>query len=286
MISREALTRYNIAQVTLTTMRTLHHKREFLRIAARAMDGGATMEIEGDSPARLVWNTAKHCRAPVYTQLRTGKILRPPKAKISGGDFVKQISQVHTTEMLVACRRCDRCLKARSRLWTRRAKAEYEAASRTWFVTLTFKPEEHFAALCRARQRLLHNALDFDKLSESDQFGELHKECSRLVSLWLKRVRKNSGASFRYLMVVEPHKSGLPHYHLLIHEAEGGLIRHRVLANSWSAGFGLYKLVVDAKAAAYVCKYLSKTAAARVRASVGYGALAPMHSPQNMHHAL
>lgn len=92
------------------------------------------------------------------------------------------------------------------------------------------------------------------------------------ITKYLKRVRKKSGAPLRYILVAEAHKSGLPHYHMLIHECDPSRqVRHKDLTAAWSWGFTRFKLVETSNTAWYVCKYLSKAQLARVRASVRYG---------------
>lgn len=157
-------------------------------------------------------------------------------------------------------------------MWTARAIAETQAAPRTWFVTLTFRPEQQVRFMNLARARLARQGADFDALPFGEQFSELVRYAGPEVTMFLKRVRKASRKSFRYLCVAEHHKSGLPHYHLLIHELELGDLKHAVLSGQWSrCGFEQTRLVSDVKQAAYLCKYLSKTSVARVRASGGYG---------------
>lgn len=112
-------------------------------------------------------------------------------------------------------------------------------------------------------------------MTADEQFVQRHKTIARWLTLWVKRVRKNSGAPIRYLLVCEAHKSGLPHYHMLLHERSPELqVRKRMLQAEWQAyGFTNCKLVEqDQHAARYVSKYLAKSALARVRASVRYGA--------------
>ena len=97
-------------------------------------------------------------------------------------------------------------------------------------------------------------------------------EVGREVTRYLKRVRKESGARVRYLLVAERHKSGQPHLHIMVHEADQERpVRYATLANQWKLGFVHFKLAQDTKTAAYVCKYISKALLARVRASLRYG---------------
>ena len=179
-------------------------------------------------------------------------------------------------EMQVRCRKCRECMKARAAQWRLRSAREIEEAPRTWFGTLTLSPSEQFKALSAARLRLSRMGIDFDRLPESEQFAERHRVIGPELTKWLKRVRKESAATLRFFLVVEAHKSGAPHYHVLIHETPGSTpVRHATLTRQWRAGFSNFKLVADRRAASYVCKYLAKSNLARCRASVGYGAGRP-----------
>lgn len=144
-----------------------------------------------------------------------------------------------------------------------RAEIETILADRTWFSTWTLRPEDHYAALVAGVARV----------GGDDEFYARHVQISEgLLTPYLKRVRKESGAVIRYILVAERHKSGLPHYHGLIHEV-GLPVRKRTLVDQWRSGFSSHKLVKDEnlRVAAYVAKYLSKSNEARVRASIGYG---------------
>lgn len=178
-------------------------------------------------------------------------------------------------ELETRCRKCGPCLRFRAAQWRRRCEAELKRSVRTWFVTLTLSPQQHFEALCRASLRLAGEGESFDALSSERQFAERHREINPELTKWLKRVRKQSGAAFRYCLVAEAHKSGLPHYHLLISELdEARPLRAAVIREQWTLGFSQARLVAktdEAAHASYAAKYLSKSAAARVRASKGYG---------------
>jgi hypothetical protein len=176
-------------------------------------------------------------------------------------------------DLAVRCRRCAACLRARSAHWKLRAVAEISAAERTWFGTLTLSPAAQFQMMAKAANDIAAQGLEFERLEPEDQFRERCKPLTRECQLWLKRLRKQSGR-LRYAIVVERHKTGLPHVHCLIHEVEGQPIRHRVLAGAWHLGFVKFNLVAideKAKAAAYVAKYLAKSALTRVKASRRYG---------------
>ena len=174
--------------------------------------------------------------------------------------------------MDVKCRACPTCLRFRSREWRRRAETEINAAPRTWFGTLTLHPEEQSRARMRAIQRVSKGGSNFAELTYTHQFREVHSQICTELTRWLKRVRKESGAKLRYCLVAERHKSGEPHYHILVHEVNGGgSVKERTLRQQWTLGHSKFNLVHDKRAAAYVSKYLSKDVLARVRASKSYG---------------
>ena len=172
-------------------------------------------------------------------------------------------------DIAVRCRKCETCLAARAASWRIRASAECRIAPRTWFGTLTLNAQAQFINLSTARLRLAGQGVDFDTLPVAEQFSELARTVGPEITKWLKRVRKSVGP-FRYILVVEAHKSGLPHFHCLIHEVANPVL-HRVLSSTWRLGFTNFKLIDDDRHAGYVCKYLSKSSLARVRASKDYG---------------
>lgn len=137
---------------------------------------------------------------------------------------------------------------------------------------MTLAPEQQYRTLSATRHRLGAGGTDFDTLPPDEQFAERLKEIGREVTLWLKRVRKVSGAPLRYLLVAERHKSGDPHLHILLTETDAAKpVRYRTLAQQWKLGFTKFNLARDSKVALYICKYISKDLSARVRASLGYG---------------
>lgn len=157
-------------------------------------------------------------------------------------------------------------------MWRLRAVAEWRDAARTWLATMTLRPEAYVHCLSRARSRLAKAGTDYEALDFHARYVEVESEGFAEIQRWIKRLRKNTGAPLRYLCVSEAHKTGVPHWHLLIHELdESSPIRHRVLSGSWKWGFDDYRLLVDQKAASYVAKYLQKSVSARVRASARYG---------------
>jgi len=218
---------------------------------------------------RGTWDVSRDCERPVPVTLHsraTGSIRRA----LSG-------SQIHGIElvMLTPCRRCKVCLAKKARLWRYRALAELQAAERSWFGTLTLSPDAHVwvdhVAATRTR--------DFWVLPLEKKFEARVKVMGIEVTKYLKRVRKNSGVPFRYLLVSEYHNSdktseeyrGWPHCHLLLHEYRNCPVRKDVLDSAWHHGFSQWRLTRDQEAAWYVSKYITKANDARTRASLEYG---------------
>lgn len=214
------------------------------------------------SPTTIEWDVSNGCSSPAIMEFHG----RPPA---EDGEKYVHIARgmKHTlhVEMWVACRKCERCLRRRRRLWTMRAAQEVTMAKRTWFVTLTLRPGQRYLCECIAKTRDVEYEQRAQDVQDQERFAVIVEEIQR----FLKRIRKNSGAKLRYILVQELHKSGEPHYHLLVHEVSGTLTKS-VLQAGWRWGFSQAKLA-DPKTAIYVCKYLTKGQGARVRASLGYG---------------
>lgn len=233
------------------------------RIAIRQSDGAV---ITGPAAAR--WNASGRCQRPVYRELVGWT---DPLGPLSpGGYAVKERSDRLTMEIEAPCRKCPPCLRARAALWRNRALVEMARSARSWFGTLTLKPDQRVLMLNRARSRLHRQGLDFDALPDHERFRLVCDEINKELTLFFKRVRKNSGAKLRYCAVHEAHKDGFPHVHLMLHEREGRAT-YRVLTAAWPLGFSKFNLVDGPHVAAYVTKYLAKSMQARVRASVLYG---------------
>lgn len=154
-------------------------------------------------------------------------------------------------------------------MWRERAKIEMAQAHRTWLCTYTMSPENHYENQAATMVRLLARGRKIDELDPDELFRETNQTAAIELTKMLKRIRKNY-AAVRYLLVTERHKSGYPHWHMLIHE-EKQPVTYRQLASEWSFGFTNFKLLKDIEAAGYVAKYLSKSMQARVRASIRYG---------------
>lgn len=236
------------------------------RMIAKATQAGIATR---DGPSMWTIVYADRCLHPVHRELFSCyDIEKQPKAIAALGNRGPL-----TVAITVKCRKCEVCLAQRRRLWKRRAKTETERAKRTWFGTLTLSPTEHNSALARCRADLYRQGLDYDQLSYKEQFAMLHAIHGKQITAFLKRIREETSAPLRFLLVCEAHQSGLPHYHLLLHEQdELQPVRKRTLQAQWTQGFSAWKLVSDVSQATYLCKYLAKTTAARVRASLHYGA--------------
>ena len=208
------------------------------------------------------WDTSGNCQRPL-----TREHFARPKKRETDKVFPWEPGKPGPIglRMIVRCKKCDRCTAARAASWRLRAMSEFGNADRVWFVTLTFRPEVQHRVLEACRRRTLPD--DFDALGPDERFRLLANESGREVTKYLKRLRA-SGAVFRYLAVAEAHKSGRPHWHVLVYE-RGDAVRWRTLSEAWGLGFVTAKLA-DKKAAHYLCKYLTKSLA-RVRASLRFG---------------
>lgn len=217
------------------------------------MEKGATLVGQ-----RVVWNCAKGCTAPVWLQYI-------PRDDTNG---IRHKSMI--LDHYVKCRKCEACLSARRRLWYRRSLVEFERANRTWLCTFTLRPELQmrlqYAADIDCRKRRLET---LDSLDEATRFSALCYAAGPVHSRYFRQLRKD-GNKLRYVHVAEAHKSGVPHWHALIHET-GEPIGKRVLQEAWPHGFTNMKLVVDQRGCGYVSKYLTKQCSQRVRCSIAYG---------------
>lgn len=170
----------------------------------------------------------------------------------------------------VRCRKCPECLRHRARLWTARAIDETKVSRRTWFGTLTLAPDRQTWARYSAQTTMERGGWPLEELTEERVFRKSVDLIGQEITRFLKRLRKRT--PFRYLLVTEQHKSGLPHFHCLVHEYEGALTK-RDLEAQWRYGFSHWRLLEPGEEGkcGYVAKYLAKSALTRVRASEDYG---------------
>lgn len=244
----------------------LRHADYVRALMAHALAHGATRVHLN----RVRWNMSENCEDPHTTYV----IGRPGKDTGDKWGYItvtRTSAQPGTVELVTRCRKCAPCRKARSNLWRYRIKAETLSASRTWMGTLTLGPQHQFQMRSRARKK----REDFDGLDEITQFKLVADQIRKEITLFLKRVRNNSnGVRFRYVVVCERHKSGLPHFHVLVHEPNlNGQIKWSTLTAAWRLGFSKFKLVDHIDGATYVAKYLQEDASSRVMASQKYGQL-------------
>ena len=277
--------------ITSDTRMRVHHS-DLRRLVAKALASGAERlslmrvrwDISGDCEngySRLIYAAPPVERVTVLDLRAVWPDSKPFEWDRFAGNYrgftnIDSRSGVipYELELVTRCRVCDHCRTARTKLWRMRAAVEIKAAARTWFGTLTLRPENQYRFLLEARRRAALGCREFDELSDGEQFKARVAEISREITLYLKRVRKASNAPLRYCLVAEAHKSGDPHFHILIHERdENRPVTHRILSDQWPLGFTNFKLVDDVKPASYIAKYLSKSALARVRASKRYGSI-------------
>ena len=219
----------------------------------------------GSGPIRFHGDCAKPVEVPV----------RGLPSKVCLGLRIEQHEVASAATLLVKCRKCGPCLRARTNMWSARAIDETVLSSRTWFSTLTLHPSAALTFRARGEQAYIQRGYAPSELRGEVLFRAFAHALGPELQLWLKRVRKNSGASLRYLMVCEAHKSGIPHFHALVHERGDGKATKRTMEAAWRLGFSQFRLVdrSEAREARYVCKYLAKSALTRVRASRQYGSM-------------
>jgi len=234
--------------------------RDYAWLVAHAMRNGAIAL----SPISCHWQISGDCSNPYTSTYKAAPY------QDANGKIVRRNAQY--VDISTRCRQCVACLRHKARLWRVRALSEYQKSYRTWFGTLTLKPEEVFKTHLRAIDAAAKERQCWERLPAKKQFAYKHRFISRDITKALKRFRKNTGIPFKYLIVAEAHKSGEPHYHVLFHEVNPNRpIRYADLRTFWPHGFSQWKLVSDPKQATYLCKYLSKSLLARVRASQRYG---------------
>lgn len=251
--------------------RFIHHDR-MVRLFQRAIFGGAIRT----SISTAEWNIAGDCLRPYQTDVigrpRDGGATDPFRQS----KWHTSVGKAMTMRVTIGtrCRKCEKCHKARSNEWRYRAREELRVAGRSWFGTLTLAPIAHYRMMSEARATAAKAGEAWNTLSQDERFKRVAHASLKEVTKYLKRVRKQSKVPLRYICVTEQHKSGLPHFHLLMHEVELKPVTHRILSTQWDLGFEKWKLIPhdDLKGAGYVTKYLAKNVAwVRIRASQHYG---------------
>lgn len=224
-------------------------------------------------------------------------------ADTSRGTFI--MCDVHTR-----CRKCDACRERHNRYWAARAVTEYQRNPATWMFTLTLRPEEHYLFDAEMHKRwpelnvVLGEQAGSPGLAAATLFQHRAWMIGSAVTKYLKRLRHYTGPEkLRTLVVAEAHAkggtavAGRPHFHLLIHERERGVLipdtdwkaeeglctrcnrwhetgevcDHALVRTAWRHGFTKVVRCMDERSAYYVCKYIDKGGLTRVRSSIGYG---------------
>ena len=257
--------------------RTIAFNKAF-RLFSRALADGGTLR----GLTCIQWDVSSGCQAPVTIELvgrRERFVLKRHEVAPVWHDQTtwESVSVIMETK----CRKCETCARAKRQLWFSRAKDEFRVAPRTWFATLTYHPEVVFQRTLAAEINTRRKGLDWDGLEPGTKFKVLTSNAGRGnpplmgddVTLAFKRMRKSASGPLRFFLVAEPHASGVPHFHALIHEVSMHAITHAKLTACWTLGFSKFKLA-DPECVGYVSAYISKDLTARVRASLGYGQMA------------
>lgn len=178
------------------------------------------------------------------------------------------------------CRRCANCRNYRRWEWDHRMTEELRRAVRSWYGTLTLTPFNQYRVEVEARRYQESRGWSWDQMNEDERFRATARFALKEVTLYIKRFRKQAygpkgKAPFKWICVTERHKSGKPHFHMLVHEVQMRPIPHRILSGQWHQGFEQWRLVkLDENpkiVAGYLCKYLTKDFCTRIRASEKYG---------------
>lgn len=243
------------------------------RLAARALEAGATRV----NLTTIRWDISGGCEAPIRW-VYAGRPAEEGTKYVTVGPGKPAPFYV---EIDRPCRRCGHCKKVRANQWTYRAVQEVRAASRTWFCTFTLNPENQLRLTAAARRKCSKSGYDFDGASDAERYSIRCKLLGYEVTKYLKRLRKQSRARFKYLVAFEMHDSEetseeyrqKPHVHMLLHEPdEENVVRKKLIQGQWAFGYSTAKLTADDLSPAfYISKYISKALLVRVRASQGYG---------------
>lgn len=221
---------------------------------------------------RANWHISGSCERPVPVSLHSRQTGLAKNLSKAGAKAPPGIE----LNLFTRCRRCEACLRYTSWLWRSRAVYECEEADKTWFVTFTASPDWHIRCDhdCATRER------NFWGQPPDKIFAARSKVMGREMTLFMKRLRKQTRSRIRYLLVTEQHDSAetsefmrfRPHLHMLLHVEAGSAntVTKRDIEDQWPHGHVKAKLC-GPEAAWYVCKYISKSMNARVRASIGYG---------------
>lgn len=242
-----------------------------LRLFGRAIASGA--QRTGLGSAR--WDLSGSCTNPYWTAY-VGRPEGEPRMFTFAG-----VKMTIHLDIATRCRRCEKCRAYRSWLWKHRMAEEMRFGVRTWYGTLTLTPSNHYRVMVEARRYTEARGVAWQSLSDDERFRARARISLNEVSKYVKRFRKRAWgahgiAPMSWVCVTEKHKSGLPHFHMLVHERSMRPITHRLLSEAWGLGFERWRLVQHVEephaVAWYLCKYLTKDFSNRVRCSEKYGA--------------
>lgn len=185
-------------------------------------------------------------------------------------------------EVWARCRNCENCLAEQRAVWVARCVNEIaQCRGRSWFVTLTMRPARREVLLYKAIQAANKKAVNWHELPAVDRQRRVFRAFYGEVQRYLKRVREElrikGRRRVRFLAVIEPHKDGFPHAHLIVHEESFADANERTLRHKWWMNGGAKVRLVRSSqdAALYVAKYLAKGAVI-VRGSLHYGRSEPL----------
>src|SRR3546814_2282418 len=68
-----------------------------------------------------------------------------------------------------------------------------------------------------------------------------HTRCALVTGVQTCALPILTGVPLRYLLVVEPHDDGFPHFHILMHEQDSP-VRKALLEEQWRSGFSHWRL--------------------------------------------
>lgn len=235
------------------------HHQDMLFLVKTALERGAIQH----SQMSYDWDIAGDCMNPQDTT-------RWSVPNDGNRDYGWKPGKPQTLAIVLhtRCRKCENCLEQRRILWTGRALGEMRRSDRTWFGTFTLSADNQYLYGLHAERRATKRGYDWDAMTPGEQLVARHEAVQGELTKWFKRLRKRH--AFRYLLVMEAHKSMLPHYHVLLHEIGDPIRKKELRKANWELGFTSWK-VAEPSRAYYVAKYLSKSSLARVRASLHYG---------------
>ncbi len=220
------------------------------------------------------WNLTAKSKHPCLAPRWVARVAAYKTDRQSVG-WLRPMGAIH---LFGRCRECEACLLHRRNLWISRVVTEARACpGRMWFVTINCDPEfREYLDLDAARRA--HRAREiFSRLDAREKFRFRADALAAEASLYVKRLRKGYGRKapcrFRFVCVVEPHEDWFPHAHFVVYEHGGAPLQERLFRARWR-GRGMARAnLVDGpqRVAAYVSKYITKSGASKVWASVLFG---------------